>query len=246
MAAMRGLEARDLVRKHQASWPVTSFLAGLERQVLDELVAGKRGIRLRAGKAILVEGEAPGDVFLLIDALVKVTARLGKGMALLAVRVGGDIVGEMAVADGGACSATVTANRDGGLAVAVPGDEFLAVIGRHPAAGKLLTAQLSRKLRAADRRRVDFTVYKVPERVARVLAELADDYGRREPSRPATLTLRIGITQRELATLVGAAESTVHEVVAELEARNILAWRYRAVEIHNIEALRLAASRRQP
>jgi CRP/FNR family transcriptional regulator, cyclic AMP receptor protein len=240
--ATRGLRARDLVKKHQASWPEGSFLASLERQVLDDLVAGKQGIRFPVGKAMLTEGDPPSDVFLLLDAVVKVTARLGKGTALLDVRVSGDIVGEMAVADGGVCSATVTATRRGDLAVAVPGDEFLEIVGQYPAAGKLLAAQLSNRLRAANRRRVDFTGYKVPERVARVLLELADDYGTLDRSRPTALTLRVGITQREFATLVGAAESTVHEVLADLEARKILTWQYRAVEIHDIQLLRLAAS----
>jgi CRP/FNR family transcriptional regulator, cyclic AMP receptor protein len=238
MATVRGLGARDLVRKHRAFWPETSFLARLERQVLDELVAGRQGIRFPANQAIITEGEPAGDVFLLLDAVVMVTARFGKGTALLAVRVGGDIVGEMAVADGLARSATVTATRHGDLAVAIPGDEFMAVVERHPAASRLLTAQLSRKLRAADRRRTDFTAHKVPQRVARILAELADDYGRPERNRPGTLTLTIGITQGQLATLVGAGESTVQQVLKELGRQKILNWGYRAVDICDIEALR--------
>jgi CRP-like cAMP-binding protein len=53
----------------------------------------------------------------------------------------------MAVADGGVRSATVPATRDGDVVVAVPGPEFIAVMGRYPSAARLVAAELSRKPR---------------------------------------------------------------------------------------------------
>jgi CRP-like cAMP-binding protein len=162
-------------------------------------------------------------------------------MALLAVRVGGDVVGEMAVVDGGVRSATVTATRAACLAVEVPAAEFIAFVDRHPSAGRLLSAELSRRLRSSDRRRIDFTAYEVPARVARVLTELADDYGRPWLARPPTISLGIGITQAELASLVGAKEASVQQALSELRERKILSWQYRAVELYDMESLRKVA-----
>jgi CRP/FNR family cyclic AMP-dependent transcriptional regulator len=218
MGAERELQARQLARLHRPSWPRMSFLARLEPEALDLLITGRQGTRLAAGQPLIVEGEAADDVFLLLDGVVKIAVRLGRGPALLTLRVGGDIVGEMAVADGGTRSATVTATRDGDVVV-VPGDEFVAVMGRYPAAGQLLSAELSRRLRASDRRWADFTGCKVDVRVARVLVELADRYGQHEPGRPSTLVLRFGLTQKELATLVGAGEAAVSEALKKLHDR---------------------------
>lgn len=197
---------------------------------------------LSPGQTLIAEGESAGPVFLLLEAMVKVTMRVSRGPAFLALRIGGDIVGEMAVADGGVRSATVTVLRDRGMAVVVPGDGFLAVMGRYPAAGRLLAAGLSRKLRASDRRWADLTAHRVEVRVARVLAQLADDYAQPEPGRPSELALRIGITQRELATLVGAKEAAVSCALKKLRAQHILTWGYQSATISDIESLRMVAS----
>jgi CRP/FNR family cyclic AMP-dependent transcriptional regulator len=218
-----------------------SFLARLEPTALELLIADRPGMRLAAGQPLIVEGDAADGVFLLMDAVVKVAVRLGRGPALLTLRVSGDIVGEMAVADGGARSATVTATRNGAVVV-VPGDEFMAVMGRYPAAGQLLSAELSRRLRASDRRWADFTGCKVDVRVARVLAELAERYGQREPGRPSALVLRFGLTQKELATLVGAGEAAVAEALKKLDDRQIITRGYREITILDLESLRTACA----
>ena len=178
-------------------------------------------------------------MFLLINAMVKVTVRHSRGTKLLAVMAGGDIAGEMAVAEGCIRSATVTASRDDTVAVAVPGEEFKAVMGKFPAAALLLTAELSRKLRAANRRRADFTAHKVPARVARVLAEMADFYGQTVPRRTERL-LQLGFSQQEFATLIGAREAAVSDALRDLRARRILSWGYKTVTIYDMDALRVA------
>jgi CRP/FNR family transcriptional regulator, cyclic AMP receptor protein len=241
MGAERELQARQLAKVHRPSWRKTSFLARLEPEALDALVAGRQGMRLTAGERLMSEDEAADSVFLLLDAVVKIAVRLDRGSALLAVRVGGDIVGEMAVADGGSRSATVTVGRDGDV-VKVPSGEFMAVMGRYPAAGQLLSAELSRRLRASDRRWADFTACKVDVRVARVLVELAESHGQPEPGRPSMLVLRIGLTQRELATLVGAGEAAVADALKKLDNQQVITRGYREVTIRNVELLRKAAN----
>lgn len=214
-------------------------MACLDQKVLDDLAADREGTRFTMDEALIVEGESASDVFLLVDAVVKVTVELNQGTTLLAVRVGGDIVGEMAVIDGDICSATVTASRNEITAVAVPGDEFRSVMDRSPATARLLASDLSRKLRASNRRRADFTARKVPARVARVLAEMADDYGRSIQGRTERI-LQIGLSQEEFATLIGAREAAVSDALRNLRTRGILRWGYKTVTIYDMDALRAA------
>ena len=116
----------------------------------------------------------------------------------------------------------------------------MAIIEEHQDARKLLFSMLSGRLRESDRYRADFRACSVPQRVARELARLADEYGRPWPGRPSTLTVH-GIKQEDLAMLVGAGVSTVQAAVTELESRGILKWPYRTFEILDVEALRRVA-----
>jgi len=239
MGEERDAQACRLVRRYRESWPPRSFLARLPQDILDDLITDRYVTRFAAGQALVVEGEPAGEVFLLINAIVKVTVRLSRGTKLLAVMAGGDIAGEMAVAEDGVRSATVTASRDGTVALAVPGEEFKAFMGKFPDAALLLAAELSRKLRAANRRRADFTGHKVPARVARVLAEMADDYGQTLQGRTERL-LQLGFSQQEFATLVGAREAAVSDALRDLRTRGILSWGYRTVTVYDMDALRAA------
>jgi CRP/FNR family transcriptional regulator, cyclic AMP receptor protein len=238
--ADQDLQAVGLIHRFRGSWPLTSFMARLDQEALHALAAGQRGRRFEAGQTLLVEGDPATHVLLLMSAQVKITARLDRGMALLAVRIGGDILGEMGVADGGLRSATVTAIRDDTIAVAVPAEEFLSVGDRFPQVGRLLASELTRKLRAANRRRADFTAYPVPVRVARVLAEMTDEYGEHVERKPTVRILRVGLSQSEFATLIGAREASVAEALRDLRSRGILEWGYRTVTIRDLEALRSA------
>jgi CRP/FNR family transcriptional regulator, cyclic AMP receptor protein len=241
MSGERELQGPQLARMHRPAWPKTSFLAQLQPEALEELLTGRHGMPLAAGQSLIVEGGAIDAVFLLLNAVVKVTVGLGRGPALLALRVSGDIVGEMAIADGGDRSATVTGTRDGDVVVAVPGPEFIAVMARYPSAAQLVAAELSRKLRASDRRRADFAGRKVDVRVARILVELAESYGQPEPGRPTTLVLRLGLTQKDLATLVGAGEAAVADALKQLDDRRIITRGYREITVCDIGSLRKAA-----
>jgi CRP/FNR family transcriptional regulator, cyclic AMP receptor protein len=237
MCAARELQVKQLISRHRKSWRAGSFLAGLEPGALEALVAGGSATCLEPGKKLIVEGDAAGDVFLLFDAVMTVTMRPG---TLLAFRVGGDIVGEMAIMEGGTRSATVTV-RSGRLAVPVPGDTFMAIIEDYPDARKLLDSMLSGRLRDSDKHRADFRACSVLQRVARELARLADEYGQSGPDGSPSTLMRMGITQKDLAMLVGAGVATVEDAVTELKSRRILKWAYKTFEVLDVEALRRVA-----
>jgi CRP/FNR family transcriptional regulator, cyclic AMP receptor protein len=65
--------------------------------------------RYPAGRVLMREAEETTFVLLLLDGVVKATGRAaGEREALLAVRMGGDLIGELAAVDGRPRSATVT------------------------------------------------------------------------------------------------------------------------------------------
>ena len=66
-------------------------------------------IRLREGERLLTEGTEAHEFFVIVEGEVSVTKRSGEGEVPIAVVGPGGIVGEMAVIEGRARNASVTA-----------------------------------------------------------------------------------------------------------------------------------------
>jgi CRP-like cAMP-binding protein len=197
----------------------------------DFLSAGELSV-FRKGDVLLYEGEEASHVFLLLDACVKVTTRLDAGgQALLAIRVGGDVVGER-TATVSACGNEVVST------VRLSGEALRSVLDRNPDAAVSLASAVSHKLRSATRRRVDISCCTAKVRLARVILELVEDYGR--------LTARgtligVNLTQTELGALVGVGETTAQRALRDLRKNGLIVNVGRRLLIPDLAALRSAA-----
>lgn len=225
------------IAEWREQWPVKSFLKSISGAALNNLIkAGE--IRTIPRNAVLIrEGDSNSEIFLLLSACVKVTARTASGkQALLAVRIGGDIVGELSAVDGDARNATiVSCSREEGAAVVLSRADFEQALSEHPTALVELTASVSRKLRASTRRRVDFIDCPVEVRLARVLVELADDHGQRIRGQ---YVIGVNLTQLELGTLVGVAEPTAQRALRELRRQGLVITEGRRPAVPDLRALR--------
>ncbi|MEV6759581.1 Crp/Fnr family transcriptional regulator [Streptomyces sp. NPDC051105] len=212
-----------------------SLLGAVSPDARAELLDMGAATRFEVGEAMLREGDGDRHVLLLLSGFAKVTARVENGEeTLLAVRVGGDSVGEMAAMDGAPRSATVTAC--GAVTVRVmPPDVLHALLARRPDVHLVLTGIVADRLRWANRRRLEFRGYPVKVRLARLLVELATRYGR--PGEGGTV-LGCRLTQPELAALTGAAETTVQKALRELRAEGLLTTGYAATVIRDLPRLR--------
>lgn len=234
------VDARALASTYRETWPATSFLAQLDPSTVEAFLSTGDVVRYRKGEQLIEEEAACDEVFLLLSACTKVTVRLGSdGRALLAVRVGGDILGEVAAMDRSTRMASVHAcGHEPAVAVRLTKADFDSLLMRHPEAAIVLSASLSRKLRAATRRRVDYTTCSTRVRLARVLVELAEDYGQAAPARG--LLIGVNLTQADLGTLVGAKEDTAQHELRKLRSEKLIASGRRPL-IRDLAALRAVA-----
>jgi CRP-like cAMP-binding protein len=145
--------------------------------------------------------------------MVKATALSPAGHeVLLAIRVGGDVVGEFAAIDGQPRSATVmTCGPVTGCLI--PQAAFRQLLHSDGELRREVDKSVLAKLRFANDRRVDFASYDAVVRVARVLRELAAVYGERSGNR---VLLNWPLTQTELASLASVAEPTVQKALRRL------------------------------
>ncbi|MEU2738214.1 Crp/Fnr family transcriptional regulator [Streptomyces sp. NPDC007095] len=216
-------------------WPARSLLGRLSPPARRELLELGTEVRFDLDAVLLRQGMNDQHVLLLLSGCTKVSAIVENGeTSLLAIRAVGDTVGEMAAMDGSAPrSATVTAC--GPLTARVVSDVALReLLARRPEVSMALTAVLADRLRWANRRRLDFRGYPAKVRLARVLVELSVSYG---APRADGVVIDVRLTQQELATLVGAAETTVHKVLRELRDEGLLETGYRATVIRNLPRL---------
>lgn len=219
--AQPGGSALDNVLEAAASaWAPSSFLARLRPTTLDRLLVLGSVQTYGAGERIITEGHEDSTVQLLLTSYAKVTGRRPDGgEALLAVRVGGDLVGEFAAIDESdrrVRMATVTAcGREPLVALGVEAEPFHETLAAYdlPAQRHLMAAVVE-KTRAASRRRVDNTTPNTRIRLARALLELGRTCG--DCGFGESVLIRAPLTQLELGTLVGVSRATAERALKEL------------------------------
>ena len=148
-------------------WPPRTLMARLDGPAGDELLHLVPGRLYPLGAVLISQGDEGRHVYLLRpapygrSACVKVTARLANGAeALLGIRMGGDVVGELAVLGHRPRTATVTACSPL-IGHAIPADVFTAFLQRRPAAWSAVSLMIADRLEWANRRRVDYGLFKV-------------------------------------------------------------------------------------
>ncbi|GLZ35502.1 Crp/Fnr family transcriptional regulator [Lentzea sp. NBRC 105346] len=220
------------------AWPRGSLLAGLSPKMQAVVLELGTPVMFGSHHVLLREGERSTHVILLVDGFVKVTATTQEGrLALLAIRVGGEIVGELGSLDDQPRSADVTTvGRVHGRVITQA--DFRRCLAEHAEIALAVARNVGQKLRWATRRRIDFAGLEVKVRLARVLVELAARYGRDTAD---GLMIDLELTQPELAALVGAAEPTIHKALAELRRRGVIETRYRCTVVRDLVALCAAA-----
>jgi CRP/FNR family transcriptional regulator, cyclic AMP receptor protein len=219
-------------------WPRGSLLSRFSEAARVDALSLGTAVEFAARSRLLHQGARSSHVFLLVDGVVKVTTDTADGRsALLAVRVAGDAVGELAGLVDQPRIASVTAV---GLVRArrISKNDFLALFDRHPDAGRAVSASVASKLREATRRRIDFGTEPVPVRLARLLIDLAAQHGHRADDR---LTVGVTLSQPELADLIGSSEPSVYRALRDLRESGVLATGYRHFVVLDEPELRLLA-----
>ncbi|MFI0418083.1 Crp/Fnr family transcriptional regulator [Spongiactinospora sp. 9N601] len=200
-------------------WSDGTFLARLPKDARHELL--ELGVKQwhPAGCEFITQGGPPGAVYILLDAVVTVTACVENGVkTLIAIRVSGDLVGEMAVIDDTSRFASVTVCRDS-LLSHIPGPAFMGFLHRTPAGAVAVHRLLGERLRQANRRRLDFAGYPVNVRLARALLELAAQHGR---AYAGGVDIGVRLSQAEYGALVGATEDSVQRALRGLAAEGLI------------------------
>lgn len=215
--------------------PPIGFLGALDGEQARDL--HDRGIprRFRKGQALFHQGGVADRVVLLLSGRVKISSISEQGReTVLAFRGPGDLLGELSAIDGEPRSASAEAIETV-EALTLATRDFRAYLGNHPEVALLLLETVIRRLRDADRKRVEFGAHDTVGRVAARLVELAERYG--EPVTEG-LQIKLPISQEELAGWTGSSREAVSKALQSLRRVRWVLTERRRITVLDLEALR--------
>jgi CRP/FNR family cyclic AMP-dependent transcriptional regulator len=171
----------------------------------------------RRGAVLFSEGEPAEAVHIVVSGRLKIIRAQANGRQnVLAVIGPGEMIGELALFDPGPNASSAVALEDVETATITNASLRPWLTGRPEAALRLLQV-LTRRLRRSDDARIDMIYSDVPGRVAKALLDLADRFA--EPYPGGGELVEHGLTQEELAQLVGASRETVNKALSDFVSR---------------------------
>jgi CRP-like cAMP-binding protein len=185
--------------------------------------------RLARGETLVNEGDQSTFVVLVDSGALKVVGVAANGQtAVLAVRREGDVVGEFAALSGRPRSASLVAVEPS-VVVIVNAARLLSALERRPRTALALVQSAVARINEADRRRVEYVSYTMPERIRLVLHDLTELF-RRGDSGGGDRPVVIPLVQHDVASLAGASREATARVLRQLrEDRTVETGRSRIV-----------------
>ncbi len=187
----------------------------------------------------------PGDttdrVYLLKNGRVRLM-RIGKNgqRSVISILRPGDLFGELFRPEGTAIEEMAIAAGEAEV-WSIEGRDFRAQLEARPTLALEVIRAYADRVRALRKRVLGLTFKEVPARLADTLLTLSDAHGERCPHGGET-DLR-GITQQDLADLVGASRSFVSTLINEMKRDGVLGNVGRILCIRDQKALRKIASK---
>lgn len=168
---------------------------------------------------IFTEGD-PSEWFCIVkDGNIKMVkhSQSGKEM-IIAVMSAGDVVGEVAVFDGGPYPATAQGMGKGSV-LKLTKKNFTILLRKYPSIALEIIADLGKKLRTAFNVARELRAERVERRIATALLKLAKKVG--TPCETGVM-LTIPITRQDIADMVGSTLETTIRVISRFKKNGIV------------------------
>lgn len=218
------------------AWKFFERLSESERAELEAL--GPRR-SFPKGALLMFQDEFDQRLVLLLAGRVKVSRASPEGRELLlAIRDGGDLLGELAFIDGRPRTATVTA-LEPVQALLIHGSTFRDYLERTPNVAVVLLESVAARFREATVKQLEFAAADTMGRLASRIVELIDRYGEPSEAGPA---VTMPISLEDLAGWTGASRSGVTQALQRFRELGWLTTERRVMVVHDLDALRERAA----
>ncbi len=203
----------------------------LDQEARREIVSYAQRRSFSSGQSICRIGDPGDSMMAVIVGTVRISQPTVKGKEIiLADLQAGELFGEIALLDGKARSANATAHTKCELMV-LDRRDLLPFLERNPSASLRLMEMLCARIRRSEERMSDIAFLDLPARLAKTLLHYP------APSTSAG-TIKLSLSQSELAAMAGATRENVNRCLRDWQRRGILELRDRWTIIRRPEALR--------
>lgn len=187
------------------------------------------------GTSIIMEGEKSLWFYIVLTGKVKIfkTSDDGREHIFHFARKG-DYFGETSMMDGlpAPCSAMAVAPS---TLLAVRDTDLKELMSSHPEICRLLMINISRKMRKMMEMIEDLSFKNVPDRLAKILVEMADNEGVKAGN---NTILERNLTLYELASMVGTVREVITRSLQKLEKEGYITIARQQIEILDLDGLR--------
>jgi CRP/FNR family transcriptional regulator, cyclic AMP receptor protein len=186
--------------------------------VADREAVTKRmtSVAFAAGQVIFSRGDTGHELYLLLEGRIRLSVITSEGRELaLAHATRGDLFGEIATLDGGKRTAdamAIAASR----ALSLSASALADLMAIRPQIAGAVVRFLCRRLRETDHKLEAIALQSIEERLARFLLTLVEREGSKRAG-AGTAIVSLGMSQGELALLLGATRPKVNIALMALE-----------------------------
>ncbi|GLW64931.1 Crp/Fnr family transcriptional regulator [Actinomadura rubrobrunea] len=225
-----------------AAAPRDGFWNALTAAQRKDLRAAARPRTYSARTPLCYQGEDSDHIIIIESGWAKVTSTTPDGReVVLAVRGPGDLICESAVLAARRRSATVTALNPV-RALVVPAARFTGFLDAHPAVWRLVSGTLVQRQDDADRRLQAHVSAKGAQRLAGLLAQLAEMSAKHGPPEPdGGIAIAPPLSQEELGSWMDASRETVARALNNLRSRGLVRTGWRKIIVADLPRLRAYA-----
>lgn len=225
---MRGQDVGTLLR-------TTDLFSTVDDETAAQLAKQMVTRNYRKGQTLVHQGDAGTALFVIVEGSVAVYVTSEDGDRMTLNTLGAtDVLGEIALFDGGVRSASAEA-LEATTVLALSRAAFLEVLHAHPEIVDQVLRAMGSLVRRLSEQAADFVFLDLPGRVAKALLRLAEDL-------PATAgPPEIAVTQSRLAEMVGGSRQSVNQILANFAGRGMVQVVGRRVVIADEGALRRRA-----
>lgn len=193
----------------------TELFGALHASEREALAQRMRPATFKSGQLIFSRGDEAKELFLVEKGRVRLSILTAEGRELsLAHATDGGVFGEIAVLDGGRRSADATAISDVST-LTLSRSALTSVMETMPRIAQAAITFLCRRLRDTDVKIEAIALHPIEVRLARFF--LAAVFLQKPEAKGKAWPLNLGMSQSELAMLVGASRPKVNAALAELE-----------------------------
>ena len=201
------------------------LLRGVSQPAVHRFRALMRTTKRRRGEWIFVLGDPADSIYFLQAGRMKITSLGEDGQEVLHEIIGpGEIFGDTSTILG-IPRTTSAQTLEPSMLCEISRNDFESLLTMYPEMSLQLLKSVGLRLKKSEAHLLNVICNDVSTRVREALLELMEFEPGADPNRP----VRIGITQQDLANLIGASRQKTWQALKELQDLGVLRLRYRSI-----------------